>query len=133
VLFDRLNVLSFEEGNPKNKFTAAANWSRNQFSATLRATRYGDALSPDSSTFAAVAAGTRPNDVVLAAKTLVDLEARVTLLQRFKVAIGAENLFDAYPAENPAVVNATGTASFSNYSPFGRSGRFLYSRVSLDF
>jgi iron complex outermembrane recepter protein len=133
VLFDRLNVLSFEEGNPKNKFTAAANWSRNRFSATLRATRYGDALSPDAATFAAVAAGTRPNDVVLAARTLVDLEARATLFDRFKLAVGAENLFDEYPAENPAVVNATGTAAFSNYSPFGRSGRFLYSRVSLDF
>jgi iron complex outermembrane receptor protein len=136
VLFDRLNVLSFEQGNPKTKLNALATWSRNQWGATLRATRYGEVLSPDTATnatFANVATGLRPNDVVLHPKTLVDLEARVTLAQRFKLAIGAENLFDKYPDPNPAVVNGTGTAAFSNYSPFGRSGRFLYSRASLDF
>ena len=137
VLFDRLNVLSFEEGNPKNKFSAVATWSRTRFGATLRATRYGDVLSPDNAanaTFANVAAGTvRPNDVVLHAKTLVDLEARVTFAERARLAIGAENLFDKYPDANPFTVNGTGTASFSNYSPFGRSGRFLYGRVSFDF
>jgi iron complex outermembrane receptor protein len=130
-------VLSFEEGNPKNKFSAVATWSRTRFGATLRATRYGDVLSPDNAanaTFANVAAGTvRPNDVVLHAKTLVDLEARVTFAERARLAIGAENLFDKYPDANPFTVNGTGTASFSNYSPFGRSGRFLYGRVSFDF
>jgi iron complex outermembrane receptor protein len=136
-LFERLNVLSFEEGNPKNKFSAVANWSLTRFGATLRATRYGDVLSPDTAanaTFANVAAGTvRPNDVVLHAKTLVDLEARVTFAERAKLAIGAENLFDKYPDANPFTVNGTGTAAFSNYSPFGRSGRFLYGRVSFAF
>jgi len=29
--------------------------------------------------------------------------------------------------------NATGNTPFSNYAPFGRSGRFLYGRVSLTF
>jgi iron complex outermembrane receptor protein len=46
---------------------------------------------------------------------------------------GAENLFDEYPDPTPPVVNATGTAAFSNYSPFGRSGRFIYGRLSYDF
>ena len=42
VLFDRLNVLTFEEGSPKNKFAANANWSLGDWGATLRATRYGE-------------------------------------------------------------------------------------------
>jgi iron complex outermembrane receptor protein len=134
VLFDRVNVLTFEDGDPQSKLTAMASWSRNQWGATLRATRYGTSLSPDTAaTFATVAANTRANDVVLSAKTLVDLEGRFTFAERFRIAIGAENLFDTYPDPNPAAVNGTGTQSFSNYSPFGRSGRFLYSRVSLDF
>lgn len=135
-LFERFNVLTFEEGNPKSKIAASANWTRNQWGATLRATRYGDALSPDTAagaTFAATAAGRRPNDVVLGARTLVDLEGRFTFGERFHVALGAENLFDEYPDPNPPAANGTGTQSFSNYSPFGRSGRFLYSRVSFDF
>jgi iron complex outermembrane receptor protein len=63
----------------------------------------------------------------------VDLEGRVTLPHGIKVALGAENLFDVYPDANTPLVNTTGTSSFSNYSPFGRSGRFLYGRLSVDF
>jgi iron complex outermembrane receptor protein len=134
VLFNRVNVLTFEEGTPKNKFTAQANWSLDRWGATLRATRYGEVLSPDTgATFATIAAGTRPNDVVLTPKTLVDLEGRVTLMYGIKLAIGAENLFDQYPDANIPAVNATGTASFSNYAPFGRSGRFIYGRLNVDF
>ncbi len=45
-LFDRINILSFEEGTPKTKFGAALNWSLARYSATLRATRYGEVLDP---------------------------------------------------------------------------------------
>ncbi len=54
-------------------------------------------------------------------------------MQIFRFALGAENLFDEYPDAFPASRNATGNTPFSNYAPFGRSGRFLYGRVSLTF
>ena len=133
VLFDRVNVLTFEDGEPENKFTALANWSQGGWAATFRATRYGEAFSPDSgATFASIAT-TAPNDVTLQPRTLFDLEGRYTFAERYKLAIGAENVLDSYPSENPAAVNATGTAAFSNYSPFGRAGRFLYGRFSVEF
>ena len=75
----------------------------------------------------------RPNDVVLHAKTLVDLEGRFAFTSHRNLALGAENLFDQYPDPNPPVANPTGTTAFSNYSPFGRSGRFVYGRLSYDF
>lgn len=136
VLFDRLNVLTFEEGNPESKFAAAVNWTLERWGATLRATRYGEVLSPDTATgatFAGVASGFVPNDVELGAKTLVDLEGRFGITDNIKLALGAENVLDEYPDPNPAVVNSTGTTAFSNYSPFGRSGRYIYGRVSVDF
>jgi iron complex outermembrane recepter protein len=133
VLFDRVNVLSFEDGNPENKFSALANWSQGGWGATFRATRYGEVFSPDTgATFASVVT-TRPNDVVLQPRTLIDLEGRYTFAERYKLAIGAENVFDEYPTENPPGANSTGTQSFSNYSPFGRGGRFLYGRFSVEF
>jgi iron complex outermembrane recepter protein len=133
-LFDRVNILTLEQGDPKNKFIATANWSLGKWGATLRATRYGRVLSPDTATtFATVAANVPVNDVVLHAKTLVDLEARFAFTGHLQAALGAENLFDQYPDSNPPSVNTTGTQAFSNYSPFGRSGRFLYGRVSYDF
>ena len=41
----------------------------------------------------------------------------------------ADNLFDEYP--NP-IPNSTGGA-FSNYSPFGFDGRFIYARASYNW
>lgn len=137
VLFDRFNVLTMEQGNPDNKFTLGGNWSLDRWGATLRATRYGKVLSPDSSanaTFANIAAGRfQPVDQMLAAQTLVDLEGRIDITESVRLALGAENLFDEYPQPFPAVLNGTGNAPFSNYAPYGRSGRFLYARLSVDF
>jgi iron complex outermembrane receptor protein len=134
VVFDRFNILTFEEGTPKDKLGAQVNWNLDRFGATVRAVRYGDVLSPDSAaTFATVAAGTPINDIELGAKTLVDLEGRFDVTDNIRLAIGAENLLDEYPDANTPLANPTGTQSFSNYSPFGRSGRFVYGRLGFRF
>lgn len=124
ILFGRFNVLSYEKGTPDNKFAAMLNWSLSGWGATLRATRYGEVLSPD------------PNpalDFTLSPKTLVDIEARLAITDHIKLALGADNLTDEYPDPLPPQNNLTGTQSFSNYSPFGRSGRFVYGRVTYNF
>jgi iron complex outermembrane receptor protein len=124
VLFNTNNVLAFEKGTPKEKYTAGINWTMNRFGATLRATRYGEVLAPD------------PNPALnftISATTLVDLEARVSVTDHIRLALGADNLTDEYPDELPPANNTTGTQSFSNYSPFGRSGRFVYGRLTFTF
>lgn len=123
-LFDRINVLTFEEGTPKDKYTAAVNWTLQRFGATVRATRYGDVLFPG-----AVPA----NDIVLDAKTLLDMELRFEFTDHVRASIGADNLLDEYSNELPPRLNATGTQSFSNYSPFGRSGRFVFGKLNYNF
>ena len=123
-LFDRINILTFEEGNPQDKFAAIVNWKLGRFGATLRATRYGEALDPGTS---------EELDFRLDAKTLLDLEGRFELTERMRLAVGAENLTDEYPDPFFVARNATGNTPFSNYSPFGRSGRFVYGRLSVDF
>jgi len=133
-LFGRVNRLVFEEGSPKDKYIASLDWSLGRLGATLRATRYGEVLTP----------GTSPSlDFVLSPKVLVDLEGRVTLAEQFELAIGAENLTDEYPDPFPVALpasgsvsrtlNGTGNTPFSNFSPFGRSGRFIYARLSYSF
>jgi iron complex outermembrane receptor protein len=124
ILFDRINVLTFEEGNPKNKFSANLNWKSGRWGATLRATRYGEALSPGT---------TAVNDFVLTPKTVIDLEGRVDATDHIRVALGVENLADEYPDPLPASLNTTGNAPFSNYAPFGRGGRYIYGRATFSF
>jgi iron complex outermembrane receptor protein len=123
-LFDRVNVLTLEQGQPKNKFSANMNWKLGQMGATLRATRYGKVLSPGT---------TSAFDVTLGAKTVVDLEARYALTTKLNLALGADNLLDAYPETLSPTVNTTGNTPFSTFSPFGFSGRFVYARASYAF
>lgn len=120
-LFDRVNVLTFKHGTPQTKFTASLNHSFGAWSGTLRATRYGKVLQPGT---------TQALDFWMSPKTLVDLEGRYKVTDRLTAAVGAENLFDQYPDAYPAALNGTGNAPFSNYSPFGRSGRFVYARLN---
>jgi len=124
VLFGRVNVLTFEKGTPKDKFSGIVDWSQDRFGATLRATRYGEVLTPGT---------TAANDFVLGPKVLFDLEGRVSLGEAWRLAIGAENMLDEYPDAFPINLNSTGNTPFTNYSPYGRSGRFIYARVSYDF
>jgi iron complex outermembrane receptor protein len=127
ILFDRNNRLTFEKGTPKDKFALSMSWTQGDFGVTARATRYGDVLSAQNAPTV-----TAP-DFLLSAKTLVDLEARYTVSERIKLAVGADNVFDEYPDPHPPGLNSTGATSFSNLSPFGRSGRFVYGRVTFGF
>jgi iron complex outermembrane receptor protein len=92
--------------------------------ATLRATRYGKVLSPGT---------TSAFDISLGAKTVVDLEARYALTSKLNLALGADNLFDAYPETLSPALNTTGNTPFSTFAPFGFSGRFIYARASYAF
>ncbi|WP_083685232.1 TonB-dependent receptor plug domain-containing protein [Massilia putida] len=124
VLFDRVNVLTMEKGQPKNKITASANWKLDQWGMTARATRYGEVLTP----------GTTPAfDMTLKSKTIVDLEARYALTRQMSLAIGADNLFDQYSETLPPALNTTSNTPFSNYTPFGNNGRYVYARATYSF
>ena len=124
VLFDRINVLTLERGQPKNKLNASMNWKLGQLGATLRATRYGKVLSPGA---------TAAFDATLGARTVVDLEARYAVTPKLNLAFGADNLFDAYPDTLPPALNTTNNTPFSTFTPFGFSGRFIYGRASYSF
>ena len=124
VLFDRVNVLTLEQGQPKNKITANANWKLDQWGMTAHTTRYGKVLSP----------GTTPAfDFTLNPHTIVDLEARYTFNRQLTLALGADNVFDQYSETLPPALNTTSNTPFSNYTPFGNNGRYVYARATYSF
>lgn len=122
TLFARQRILTIEDGTPDTKVSASADWSRDKWGATVRATYYGDVLQPGS---------TAANDYSTGAKTVVDLEGRFQLTERVGVAIGVDNVFDEYPDFVPASLNSNGVLGFPYYSPFGFNGRYGYARLSL--
>ncbi len=72
-------------------------------------------------------------DFEMGSKTVVDLEARFDVTKSVRLALGAENLFDEYPDPFTINRNTSGNTPYSNYSPFGRGGRYVYGRLSVNF
>ena len=140
ILFGRQESLRLVKGQPRNKINLSADYDRDWLGITLRSTRYGKALDAG-----APASGVQ--DIHLAAKWITDLEFRFKPMgDRFTLALGGNNIFDIYPTNTPrgqavdalsgATVNLPATryvTPFSNFSPFGFNGRFLYGRVSVNF
>jgi len=124
VLFGRANTLTFEEGTPSDKVTLSVDWSLGDFGATARAVRYGEVTQPDNN--AAL-------DFTMSPKTLLDLEGRWSATENLTLSIGADNVFDEYPDAFPFTLNSTGNTPFSNYSPYGYSGRFIYAKANFSF
>jgi iron complex outermembrane receptor protein len=124
VLFGRVNVKTFEDGTPKDKFTGSLDWERGPFGATVRAIRYGEVLVPSSNP---------ANDYTIDPNTLLDIEGRYTWNERVTLSLGADNVFDEYGDPAPASQNGTGNTPFSGYIPYGSSGRFVYGKAVVKF
>jgi iron complex outermembrane receptor protein len=124
VLFDRVNVLTMEKGQPKSKIMASVNWKLAQWGVTARATRYGEVLQPGT---------TAAFDFLIHPHTIVDLEARYALTRQMNLALGVDNVFDQYSETLPPSLNTTSNTPFANYTPFGTGGRYVYARASYSF
>jgi iron complex outermembrane receptor protein len=125
-LFARQATLRFEEGTPEWKVTLQGDWSKGPWGATLRTTLYDDVLAPGS-------AADGSGDWHTGTQGIVDLEARYRFGDHTTVSVGADNLFDQYPDQVPPNLNTSGGNPFSNFSPFGFNGRFLYGRVAVSW
>jgi iron complex outermembrane receptor protein len=126
VLFSRQNQLRYEEGTPKNKIVLGTDWtypvSFGAFGIDLRGTRYGKVLSPGTAADGSL-------DFHIDSATVVDLSVHADIHDHWTAAIGADNLLDQYPNKLPPLLNTTGATGFSQFSPFGFNGRFVYARV----
>ena len=137
VLFGRQESLRLVRGQPRDKINLGLDYDWEWLGATVRANRFGDVLAAGTDAF---------GDVMLEAKWITDAEVRVQALDRFEIAVGANNIFDIYPTKTPTGLGTdpvTGAprafpatnyvAPFSAFSPFGFNGRYLYLRGSVRF
>ena len=145
-LFGRVEGLRFTEGQPRDKIVLSADGKISDFGITLRGTRYGRVVSPANTNPIANPTSLTdfgPDDIFLGRKWISDLELRYTFMDRFDLAIGANNLFDIYPDRSPfgarpAAIGGSYPVNqyyfpYSTFSPFGFNGRFLYARVGVKF
>jgi iron complex outermembrane receptor protein len=120
-------------GQPRSKLNLSGEWSRQEWAATVRMNHYGSVLSPE----------TDPrDDLVIQPAWVTDVELRYTCAP-WRLALGAQNLFDQYPTAEPTGARPKSLGGyydvdnyfvpFSVLSPFGFNGRFLYARMSYKF
>jgi len=111
-------VRQLEENLPEDRFTLTWNHSMDDWNLLTRVNYYGDYYE------AHLDIGALPIDA--SAEYTVDAEFGYDLTDQFRFALGAKNLFDEYPDENPWA-NIVG-AQYPVTSPMGFNGRFVYLR-----
>lgn len=127
TLFGRVEALRIERGQPRDKINLGVDWDYGIYGATLRTNRYGKVLVPG---------GTEETDYNIRPEWVTDVELRAKPMKMLELAIGANNIFDVYPTRQPAG-GVFGSVNYffpySQFSPFGFNGRFLYGRASVEF
>jgi iron complex outermembrane receptor protein len=146
VLFGRVEGLRFTDGQPHDKVVLSADGDIGKFGVTARTTRYGKVISPGAANPISNPTSLTdlgPDDILLSAKWITDLEVRLHGGHGVEFALGANNLFDVYPDRSPFGARPASVGGFypanqvyipySIFSPFGFNGRFVYGRVSVNF
>lgn len=140
VLFGRQESFRLTDGQPRSKLNLALDWELGKFSATARTNRYGTVWTAANGALTAPL-GTVAGDFQLTPKWVTDFELRYRPTGPLLLAVGSDNIFDVYPDRLPTG-DAAGAPGFtpnsyflpySNLSPFGFNGRFVYGRVAVNF
>jgi iron complex outermembrane recepter protein len=122
VLFDAIERRRVECGQPEDNLRLTADWDGGNLFTVVRGARYGEYCLVDRQVV----------PQVFAAEWVADLEVGYRF-PRFTLAVGAQNLLDAFPDRNLFANSNEGIFTYPSHSPFGMNGRFVYSRVSFRF
>ncbi|MBS0478208.1 MAG: TonB-dependent receptor [Proteobacteria bacterium] len=140
ILYGRQESYRLTDGQPRTKLNLSVDWDLGAVGATVRTNRYGTVWTAANGALTAPL-GTVAGDFKMTPKWVTDVELRVHPIDPITLAIGADNVFDTYPDRLP-VGGTTGAPGFtpnsyfipySQLSPFGFNGRFLYGRVAFNF
>jgi iron complex outermembrane receptor protein len=135
ALFGRVERGRVEEGQPRDNFLASADYTFRKLGAVVRTQRFGEVtarLAPSPTNL--------PLEQTFRAKWITDVSASYKLVSRLTLTVGADNVLDVYPDQNNNLGNVrtgltgnsnTGIFPYSQLSPFGFNGRFVYTRLSV--
>jgi iron complex outermembrane receptor protein len=123
--FDEGGLLAMTQERPKWRSTLTGRYRYNAWNALARYSYYGKYTS-------SLYSYSGDDVATYSAKGLFDLELGYTAARIFKVAVGARNLFDTYP-DRMSYNNGFDIFPYPPASPFGYNGRFVYTRVDVDF
>ena len=116
---DETRVKQIEDGVPETRWNFTANHAVSDWNILARVSYFDDWYdSEDGQTYSG--------------EYLLDAEVAYQWNDNVRVMLGAQNLLDTYPEDNPGAADGVGNA-YSQYSPFGFNGAFYYMRVRYEF
>jgi iron complex outermembrane receptor protein len=123
--YDEGGLLAMTQERPKWRATATGTYRYGAWNALARYSYY-DKYTSSLYSYAEEGVAT------YGAKGLVDVELGYTLPRVLKLSVGARNLFDTYP-DRMSYDNGFDIFPYPPASPFGYNGRFVYTRLEMDF
>lgn len=121
---DRERFLELEGFVPQWKGNASFDYQGGRFGFLARANYYGEWTDYGANLAADQTGG---------AELLVDLEASYKINEMFKIAIGAENVFDNYPDLEARQSQINNGIRYMRFAPIGFNGGFWYLRATVNF
>lgn len=147
---DDVRVGNIEQSIPRWRAVLTETWQKDNFDVTARLNYYGSFTSffdPITSGIgatpgvtAAEAAALYPNPFSkrFGAQVAFDIEAGVTIKENYRLAVGAQNLFNTFPQREtrnifPSTGGAANGSIYPDTAPIGQLGGFWYVRASARF
>jgi iron complex outermembrane receptor protein len=121
-LLGRANTVRYESSTPKESFQLSATLQKPTSTFMWKLNRWGEVTIP---------AGTVEREQVLSGKWTVDTEYSFQVNSQVRLSLGINNLFDQYPDKTIKRNSFNGIFQHSGYSPFGFTGRYVYTRLNM--
>ena len=136
ALFSKATVFNFEKSSPEYRFLLSGVWQIGDYTISLKETLNGPATS-----YALSPVGAVPYLTKLESKFITDLVIAYALNDYWKIAIGADYLFNEYPEQVPDFIRAQQLSlnsnayatKYSTLSPYGINGGYYYARINYSF
>lgn len=123
-IYDGFDVFFLEEGRPDWRGRFQAGFTSGAFEFGLRANVYGA-----QEELRALGVGEHAHRIrLLEPKVTFDAGVHIDLAERWRLTVGGENLFDAFPARVDAF---GGIFPYRSFSAMGFNGRYLYARLQV--
>jgi iron complex outermembrane receptor protein len=125
IYLDDASVIILTKIVPRIKANLSFDYTVNKFNVFLRNVYFGSVSQPTN---------TIANQQDLPGRVITDLGLGYQLTKNLKLTVGANNLFDVYPAELLLGSQGTSGILYPNQAPqFGFLGRYVFTRLSIDF
>jgi iron complex outermembrane receptor protein len=125
IYLDQASRILIERVTPRIKTNLTLDYSMNKWNAFVRNVYFGEVQQPTN---------VEANRQTLPGRVITDIGAGYNLTKNLKLTVGANNIFDVYPAQLLLGSQGTSGILYPNQAPqFGFLGRYVFTRLALNF